>query len=103
MLANLAFCFSDITNEMQIQYYQNHYSEYVTDALNHLKEKEKYLDKDEIDELERPESSAHLVSASTTSSSLFVSYKEFYLKELDFIDLYREYYKWQRIGDSPIG
>lgn len=105
---------------MQIQYYQNHYSEYLNDVTNHLREKdmmrsnlerhtadenniEKKANADLDDLPPSVESLTQLVSASTTSSSLFVSFKEFYIREFDFIDLYKEYTKWLQIGDSPIG
>lgn len=106
---------------MQIHYYQNHYNEYLNDAIAHLKDKEQRAPKLErtntnnensiddmksmasLDEQPPPELLTQLVSASTTSSSLFVSFKEFYIRELDYIDLYKEYRKWLQIGDSPIG
>jgi hypothetical protein len=109
---------------MQIHYYQNHYNEYLSDAIAHLKDKEQKTPKlertntnnensiddmksmvtlEDRDEQPPPELLTQLVSASTTSSSLFVSFKEFYIRELDYIDLYKEYRKWLQIGDSPIG
>ena len=105
---------------MQIQYYQNHYKEYLGDAFTHLRDREKMNpesssrktvsseSKIEEESLVQalpppPELLTQLVSASTTSSSLFVSFKEFYVREFDFIDLYREYVRWLKIGDSPIG
>lgn len=104
---------------MQIQYYQNHYKEYLGDAFTHLKDREKMnperrkstigseTTKTAVEEASipppPPELLTQLVSASTTSSSLFVSFKEFYVREFDFIDLYREYVRWLKIGDSPIG
>lgn len=123
----------DRTNEMQIQYYQNHFKEYLGDALKHLQDRERsnletrktgddsYLRLLNLTEPTDtttttmtttnkgeeppppPELLTQLVSASTTSSSLFVSFKEFYIRELDFIDLYREYVRWLKIGESPIG
>lgn len=103
---------------MQIQYYQNHYKQYLGDAFTHLRDREKMNPESSSKKLGRSESKVEeeasvqapppelltqLVSASTTSSSLFVSFKEFYVREFDFIDLYREYVRWLKIGDSPIG
>lgn len=87
---------------MQIQYYQNHYKEYVKDALLDFKIKQKNLEKldHQIEDLTEP---SMLLSASTTSSSLFISYEEFYIKKLDTLDLFREYNKWQNIGKNDFG
>lgn len=87
---------------MQIKYYENHFREYTKDAVNDIREKQKFLDK-EISDIVRPDSFYKLVSASTTSSSLFVSYKEFYIRQLDAINLYKDYVRWQRIGSSDFG
>jgi hypothetical protein len=41
-----------------------------------------------------------IVSSATNSSSLFVSYQEFYIKQLDTLDLFKEYQTWQLIKSS---
>lgn len=91
----------DCTNEMQIQYYQSHYTEYVKDALLDYKQKIKHFEKLD-NQMEEFISPSTVVSASTTSSSLFVSYQEFYIKRLDTLDLFREYTKWQQMGKTEI-
>lgn len=85
---------------MQIQYYQNHYTEYESDAIRDYKIRQRSYD------LANQESYipvTNIVSSSTTVSSLFISYQEFYIKRLDALDLFKEYLKWQQIGQSETG
>ena len=84
----------DCTNEMQIHYYQHHYTQYADDAVQHFKQRQA---------LDETSSVPSVLSASTTSSSLFISYKEFYVKQLDSLDLYKDYLKWQKIGNTDFG
>ena len=70
--------------------------------MQHLKRKQSrmidYEDLEEEKELSNQIKS--IVSSSTKSSSLFISYEEFYIKRLDRLDLIREYYKWQQIDSD---
>ena len=90
---------------MQINYYQNHHSEYTKDAVQHLKRKQSQIVDEDLEEGLKEISSQikSIVSSSTKSSSLFISYEEFYIKRLDRLDLIREYYKWQQIENSELG
>jgi len=83
---------------MQIQYYQNHFSEYTNDAILHFKRKKPQNDDESDENYVRT-----VVSSSTTSSSLFISYEEFYVKRLDRLDLVKEYVRWEQIGQSDRG
>ena len=69
------------TNEMQIQYYQQHYAQYAHEEA----------------------SSKSSVSAASVNSSLFISYQEFYMRSLNKLDLFKEYLKWLKIGHSEAG
>ena len=91
----------DRTNDLQIQYYQNHFNDYVNDALDHFNQEKKKLKDFNIDSIE-PTSAylATIVSPATNSSSLFISYQEFYIKQLDALDLFKEYQTWQFIKSS---
>lgn len=83
---------------MQIQYYQNHFNEYTNDAVQHFKLKKPQNDDESEDNYVRT-----VVSSSTTSSSLFISYEEFYIRRLDRLDLVKEYVRWEQIGQSDRG
>ena len=74
---------------MQIHYYQHHYTQYIEDAVQHFKQKRHSTD-------ENSSIIPSVVSSASTSSSLFISYKEFYIKQLNSLDLYKDYLKWQR-------
>jgi hypothetical protein len=82
----------DCTNEMQIHYYQHHYTQYVEDAVQHFKQKRHSTDENNT--------IPSVVSSSSMSSSLFISYKEFYIKQLNTLDLYKDYLKWQRLANT---
>jgi hypothetical protein len=90
---------------MQISYYQNHHSEYTKDAMQHLKRKQNRIIDENLDEdlIEISNQIKSIVSSSTKSSSLYISYEEFYIKRLDRIDLIKEYYKWQQMDNSDYG
>ena len=80
---------------MQIHYYQHHYTQYLDDAMQHFK-KQQITDESSL-------VPSTVVSASSTSSSLFISYQEFYIKQLNTLDLYKDYLKWQKIGNTEFG
>ncbi|CAF0709989.1 unnamed protein product [Brachionus calyciflorus] len=82
------------TNEMQINYYQNHYNQYTKDALLDFNQKKKYFEKfdHQIEDLRTAQSS--ILSTDTNFSSLYVSYQDFYIKKLDSLNLFKEYTKW---------
>lgn len=80
---------------MQIHYYQHHYTQYVDDAIQHYKKQQFSSDETSL--------VPSVVSASTTSSSLFISYQEFYIKQLNALDLYKDYLKWQKLGNTDFG
>ena len=95
----------DCTNEMQISYYQNHHNEYTKDAIQHFKRKQSRIEEEDLDDEAKEVSNQikSIVSSSTKSSSLFISYEEFYIKRLDRLDLIREYFKWQQIEHAEYG
>jgi hypothetical protein len=64
------------TNEMQIQYYQQNFTQYQKDIF----------DKNQVNENERP--SSKIICSASTSSSLFISYKEFYIPQLNKLGNY---------------
>ena len=83
---------------MQIQYYKHHHMDYASDALKQAKSATKPVQVAEDDEqAEASQSLASILTPSSTSSSLFISYQEFYMKQLDNLDLYKEYLIWQKI------
>lgn len=64
------------TNEMQIQYYQQHYIQYQNDVL--IKNSNQVDDKNN----EIQQAATKKICSASTSSSLFISYKEFYIPQL---------------------
>ena len=90
---------------MQISYYQNHHSEYTRDAIQHFKRKQNRMIDENLEEdlIEISNQIKSIVSSSTKSSSLYISYEEFYIKRLDRIDLIKEYYRWQQMDNSDYG
>lgn len=82
---------------MQIQYYKHHHMEYVSDALKHAKTQNKQAPAEDDEQAAAHQSLGSVLSPSSTSSSLFISYQEFYMKQLDNLDLYKEYLIWQKI------
>ncbi len=90
------------TNEMQIQYYQQHYTKYPSISESDIKPHGVFgsntTEKSNLESV----SMKWICSASTTSS-LFISYKEFYIFELNKLELYSEYIKWQKLGPSDSG
>lgn len=78
---------------MQINYYQNHFKEYESDAFLDYKQKKRYFQK--LDNQEEFISLVSVVSASTNYSSLFVSYEDFYIRKLDTLNLYKDFVNLQ--------
>ncbi len=86
------------TNEMQIQYYQQHYTKYPSIMESSSNPSSLFSD-----QLNPENSQTKFISSASTTSSLFISYKEFYIPQLNKLGLYSEYIKWQKLSASDSG
>lgn len=69
------------TNEMQINYHHQHYTQYSND---NIKRQNSVIFSGSENKLV---SGSKIINSSSTSSSLFISYKEFYIEQLNNIGI----------------